>query len=88
MKYTYQTEKTCCKTIEFDINNNIITNVKFLGGGCPGNFQAIPTLVEGLTVEEINQKLSGINCGFKTTSCADQLAKAVTKAYEKTKQTI
>ena len=88
MRYSYKTENTCSKIIEFDINNNIITNVKFLGGGCPGNLQAIPKLVEGQTVEEINKKLSGIICGFKKTSCADQLAKAVAKAYEEIKQTI
>jgi len=83
MKYTYNTKNTCSKQIRFDINDNVITNVEFLGGGCPGNLQALPRLVEGMTVEEINKKIGGIKCGFKPTSCADQLAQAVTEAYEK-----
>ena len=83
MKYTYQTNNTCCKQIRFDINNDVITNVEFLGGGCPGNLQAVPKLVEGMTVEEIQKKLGGIICGFKGTSCADQLSKAVSEAFEK-----
>lgn len=83
MEYTYETENTCSKIIKFNINNNIITNVKFLGGGCPGNLQALPKLVEGMTVEEIQKKIGGIKCGIRGTSCADQLAKAVTKAQER-----
>ena len=85
MKYTYQTKNTCSKQIRFDINDNIITNVEFLGGGCPGNLQALPKLVEGMTVEEIVNKIGGIICGFKGTSCADQLSKAVVEALEKSK---
>lgn len=88
MKYTYKTEKTCSKEIKFDLNGNIVTNVEFLGGGCPGNLQALPRLVDGMTVEEIQDKISGIICGFRGTSCADQLAKAVLNAYEKSKQTV
>ena len=86
MEYTYQTKKVCPKAIKFTIDGNIITKVKFLDGGCPGNLQALPRLVEGMTVEEIENKLGGINCGYKGTSCADQLAKAVRKAYEETKE--
>ena len=82
MKYTFKTENTCAKEIEFTIEGNIIKDVKFLGGGCPGNLQALPKLVEGMTVEEIEQKIGGIICGIKGTSCADQLAKAVRKAKE------
>lgn len=85
MKYNYKTENTCSKEIEFDLNGNVVTNVKFLGGGCPGNLQAVPKLVEGLTVEEIVNKVGGINCGFRGTSCANELAKAVKKAYEESK---
>ena len=83
MKYSFETENTCSKIIEFTLEGNVITNVKFLGGGCSGNLQALPKLVEGMTVEEIQKKLSGIICGKRGTSCADQLAKAVKKAYEK-----
>ena len=66
MKYKYKTNNTCSKEIEFELNGNIVTNVKYLGGGCPGNLQALPRLVEGLTVEEIEDRLGGIVCGFNT----------------------
>ena len=86
MKYTFETENTCAKTIELTIEGDIVTKIEFLGGGCPGNLQALPRLVEGMTVEEIEKKLSGIICGRRGTSCADQLAKAVRKAYEESKK--
>ena len=85
MKYSYRTENTCSKVIEFNLDKNIVTDVEFLGGGCPGNLQALPRLVNGMSVEEIQEKLSGVICGRKDTSCADQLVKAVTEAYEKSK---
>ena len=74
MKYTYRTKGTCSQQIDLEINDDIITNVKFYGG-CDGNLKAIPILVEGLTVDQIAEKCAGIQCGFKNTSCADQLAK-------------
>lgn len=82
MEYTFETQNTCSKIIRFTLNGNRVTNVKFLGGGCPGNLQALPRLVEGMTVEEIEEKIGGVVCGMRGTSCADQLAKAVRKAYE------
>lgn len=85
MKYTFETRNTCSKAIEFELEGNIVKNVEFLGGGCPGNLQALPRLVEGMTVEEIQEKIGGINCRGKGTSCADQLAKAVKQAYEQSK---
>ncbi len=85
MKYSYRTTNTCARVITFDLTNNIVTNVEFTGG-CPGNLQAISKLVEGMTVEEIDNKLSGIKCGMKQTSCADQLARAVKEAYTKSKE--
>ena len=88
MKYTYETKNTCCRLIRFDLNDNIVTNVEFLGGGCPGNLQALPRLVEGMSVEEITKKLGGIVCGMRRTSCADQLVCAVKEAYEKSKQSV
>lgn len=88
MEYIYKTKNTCARTIKFDIDNNVVTNVEFLGGGCPGNLQALPKLVEGMTVEEIESKIGGINCGMRGTSCADQLSKAVREAYENSKQTM
>lgn len=86
MEYIFETQNTCAKKISFTLNGNRVSNVKFLEGGCPGNLQALPRLVEGLTVEEIEEKIGGIICGIKGTSCADQLAKAVRKAYEESKK--
>ena len=86
MDYTFETENTCSKRIKFTLNGNVVTNVKFLDGGCPGNLQALPRLVEGMTVEEIEKKIGGIICGRRGTSCADQLARAVRKAYEESKK--
>lgn len=81
MHYIYKTKGTCAFQIEFDIDGNIISNISFLGG-CNGNLKAISKLVDGWTVEMIEEKLKGNVCGFKQTSCADQLAIAVRKAYE------
>lgn len=86
MEYTFETENTCAKAIRVTLKGNIVTNVEFLGGGCPGNLQALPKLVQGMTVEEIEEKISGIICGRRGTSCADQLAKAVRRAYEESKK--
>lgn len=83
MEYRYKTSGTCSVVISFDINGNIVTNIKFMGG-CPGNLNAISKLLEGQTVEYIEEKLSGNLCGNRGTSCADQLAKAVRKAYDET----
>ncbi|MCQ2485406.1 MAG: TIGR03905 family TSCPD domain-containing protein [Clostridia bacterium] len=80
MTYTYKTTGTCSRAIQFDIEDGIVSNVKFTGG-CNGNLKGIATLVEGMSVEEISNKLSGMTCGFKNTSCPDQLAKAVVEAY-------
>lgn len=83
MKYKYKTKGTCSAYITFDIDRNIITNIEFLGG-CSGNLKAISKLVDGWTVENIEKFLLGNTCGSKPTSCADQLAKAVRKAYTET----
>lgn len=80
MRYIYKTKDVCCSEIEFDINGDIISNVSFKGG-CNGNLKAISKLIEGLSVDEIESKLKGNTCGWRSTSCADQLAKAVRKAY-------
>lgn len=80
MEYTYYTKNTCAKAITFHINGNIITDIQFLGG-CNGNLKAIAKLVDGWTVEDIAKKLAGNTCGYKDTSCADQLAIAVREAY-------
>ena len=84
MQYSYKTSGTCASVITFDIEGDIISNVKFTGG-CNGNLKAISALVEGMKVSEIEAKLKGITCGWKNTSCSDQLTKAVVKAYQESK---
>lgn len=82
MSYIYKTKGTCSTEIELDLDGNIVHNVKFTGG-CNGNLQAIPKLVEGLTVEQVEEKIGGIKCGFKNTSCPDQLTIAIKQALNK-----
>ena len=81
MNFSYKTKGTCSRQIDIEINNNIVTNVVFYGG-CDGNLKAIPRLVDGWTADQIAEKCSGVLCGFKNTSCADQLAHAVLAAKE------
>ena len=81
MSYIYKTKGTCSTQIEVELDGNIVKNVKFTGG-CQGNLQAIPRLVEGMTVEEVERRISGIHCGMKNTSCGDQLARALREAYD------
>ena len=81
MSYAYKTSGTCSSMIELDLDGDVVHNVRFTGG-CDGNLKAIPALVEGLTVAEVEQKIGGIRCGFKNTSCGDQLAKACRAALE------
>ena len=83
MHYSYKTKSTCARQIDFDINGNVITNVVFYGG-CKGNLKAIPKLLDGWTVEQIEEKLRGNTCGMRPTSCADQLAIAVRQALNET----
>lgn len=85
MHYDYKTHGTCSQIISFDIDGDVIRNIKFTGG-CNGNLKAIARLVDGYTVEEIEKKLKGIECGQKGTSCGDQLARAVREAYEAQKK--
>ena len=86
MKYTYKTQNTCSSEISLDIEGNVVRNITFTGG-CNGNLKAIPILVDGWTVEQIEEKCQGITCGRCPTSCADQLACAVGEAYEVSLQT-
>lgn len=79
MHYTYRTRGTCSSKIDFEINDGIITDVVFTSG-CNGNLKAIGKLVDGWKADDIAAKLAGNTCGFKDTSCADQLAKAVLEA--------
>ncbi len=83
--YDYKTENTCSQLISLDMDGNVVHNVSFMGD-CNGNLKTIPLLIEGWTVEQIAEKLSGVICGRRPTSCADQLAKAVRAAYEAEQQ--
>lgn len=77
MTYTYKTFGTCSRKIDFDVDKNgCLRNVKFTGG-CNGNLKGIGALVEGMKKEEVIERLKGINCNGKGTSCPDQLAKAL-----------
>ncbi len=82
MKVNYRTQGTCSRSISFDLDDGIVTNIRF-EGGCNGNLKGISALAEGKKAEEVVEALSGIRCGFKSTSCPDQLAKALTEALNK-----
>ena len=84
MHYDYKTKNVCSQIISFDIDGDIITNIKFTGG-CNGNLNAVSKLVDGWTVDKIEEFLRGNICGHRQTSCADQLAVAVRKAYDEMK---
>jgi len=72
----YKTAGTCSSAIEFEVEDGRVKNVTYIGG-CKGNTQGISKLVEGMLVDEVITRLEGIKCGFKSTSCPDQLAKAL-----------
>lgn len=77
MKHSYLTQGTCSRMIEFEIDDDgCLSNVAFTGG-CHGNLQGISRLVEGMKAEDAMLKLEGIKCGYKSTSCPDQLARAI-----------
>ena len=84
MTYSYKPERICAHQIDFELDGDIVKNIKFYGG-CNGNLKAISKLLEGQTVDYIEKKLRGNTCGIKPTSCADQLAIAVRQAYDKQK---
>lgn len=75
----YKTKGVCASKINFDIQDGKVRNVKFTGG-CSGNTQGVGALVEGMDVQEAIKRMEGIKCGFKSTSCPDQLAKALKEA--------
>lgn len=81
MSYIYKTVGTCSTKMEIEMDGNTVKHVT-ITGGCNGNTQGVAKLVEGMTVEEVEAKLKGIKCGFRPTSCPDQLAIAVREAYE------
>ena len=81
MTHSYKTRGTCSRQIDFEIDNGIVKNVSFFGG-CNGNLKGIGALVEGRPAEEVIALLKGMKCGFKNTSCPDQLAQALEKALD------
>ena len=76
MVTTYRTRGVCSRAINIEVDNGIIVDVTFVGG-CSGNTQGVAALAKGMKVEEAIAKLEGIKCGFKNTSCPDQLATAL-----------
>lgn len=78
-KLTYKTSGVCSRAIHIETEDGRIKEVRF-EGGCAGNTQGVAALVKGMTVTEAIDRLSGIKCGFKSTSCPDQLAKALAEA--------
>lgn len=76
MEISYKTKGVCSRLINIEVQDGIVTKVKF-DGGCNGNTKGISALVEGMKVEDVINRLEGIKCGFRDTSCPDQLAKAL-----------
>ena len=76
---TYKTKGVCSREINFEVEDNKVKNVQFVGG-CSGNTQGVARLIEGMDVDEAIARLDGIQCGFKGTSCPDQLAQALKQA--------
>jgi len=81
LKTTYKTKGTCASKIELEIENGVLGDIVFTGG-CNGNLQGIAALVKGMDAREAAQKLRGLRCGMKSTSCPDQLAQAIVQALE------
>ena len=81
MNFNYRTQGTCSRNISFDLEDGVVTNIRF-EGGCNGNLKAIAKLVEGKNAAEIANTLAGNTCGMRSTSCADQLSRAIREAME------
>ena len=81
MVYEYRTQGTCSQLIILDMDGDVLNDVQFIGG-CNGNTKGIASLVEGMDANEVIKRLEGTTCGFKPTSCPDQLAKALKQALE------
>ena len=81
MKYDFSPKGVCARRLEFELDGDIVKNVQFMGG-CNGNLKALAALTEGMTVDQVCERLKDITCGLKNTSCSDQLAQALAKAQE------
>lgn len=82
MNYKYKTRGTCSSVIEIELDGDVIDSVKFYAG-CDGNLKGISKLVKGMKAQDVIDLLEGTRCGFKNTSCPDQLAKALKQALNK-----
>jgi len=81
MNITYRPRGVCSKLMEIEVNDGVIASVNVVGG-CSGNLQGISSLVKGMRVEDAIERMEGIRCGFKETSCPDQLAQALKQALK------
>ena len=81
MQYEYKTNGVCSRTIFFEVEDNKVKNVQFVGG-CNGNLKGVGALCEGMLADDIISRCKGIKCGFKSTSCPDQLAQALEEALQ------
>ena len=81
MKYVYRPNGVCSSEMIFDIEDGVVKGLEVIGG-CNGNLKGISSLIKDMKVEDVINKLSGIKCGFKNTSCPDQIAKALNKYLE------
>lgn len=81
MVYKYRTHGTCSRSISFEVDGGVVKNISF-EGGCNGNLKGIAALAEGMKIQDVIERVEGIRCGFKSTSCPDQLAKALREVKE------
>ena len=81
MRHTFKTKGVCASRVDFDLEDGIVRNVQFIGG-CNGNLSAISKLIDGMEAAKVIELLSGNTCGFKKTSCADQLTIGLKKALD------
>ena len=84
MKYNFAQKGVCSSKVEFELDGDIVRNVRFTGG-CNGNLKALAAMAEGMDAHEVAERLKGITCGFKKTSCSDQFAHSLEKALEQEK---
>ena len=83
----YKTSGTCCKMMQVEILGDVIQNAEFIGG-CAGNLVGIKQLIKGMTIDEVIERFTGVNCGDNPTSCPDQLAQCLTQYKSKKEQAI
>lgn len=81
MKHQYTPSGVCARAISVELDGDVVKEVSFVGG-CDGNHKGLCALVKGMKADEVKERLSGITCGFRSTSCPDQLAKAVCEAVQ------